>query len=446
MTELREAGPGGLNLLTATEARAQLDRGEITSEQLVGDCLTRIEAREPDIDAWVFLDPDLALAQARARDSEAPRGPLHGIPVAIKDIYDTADMPTAYGTTVHQGHRPESDSAWVAALRAAGAVILGKSRSTEFANPTPTTTRNPHHLERAPGASSSGSAAAVADFMAPLATGSQTGGSVILPAAHCGIYGYKPSFGAFPSGGVRHAKPSIDTPGLFARSLDDVALMRAASLGTKPAALDPPASTSLRVGVCRTEVWPEALPESVAMLATAAKVLAEAGATVSDNELPVEVSQAMEEFRAILVPEDARAIATEGRDHFDQLNSWSQASIRDAKDFTEAQYEHAKAAAARGRDAVARVFDDFDVLITPSTRGEAPIDRAAIEPAYFNRIWTLMYLPCLSLPAFTGPAGMPVGLQIVGRRDDDERLLGIGDWIEHRLAHALGGLPAPADG
>lgn len=438
MRDLSEAGPGGLNLLTASEARARLDSGEITSEQLVRDCLARIEAREPDIDAWAFLDPDLALAQARERDNEEKRGLLHGIPVGIKDIYDTADMPTAYGTTIHEGHQPAADSTWVAALRDAGAVILGKTRTTEFANPVPTTTRNPHDLECAPGASSSGSVAAVADFMAPLATGSQTGGSVILPASLCGVYGYKTSFDGLPTGGVRHAKPSIDTPGLFARSLDDVALMRAASLGIAPAPLDLPGDTNLRVGVCRTEVWPEALPESVAMLATAAEILAGAGATVSDIEPPAEVDEAMVNFSAILCTEDSRAISADVGDRLDQINSWAQKSIREAKDVTEAQYENAKALAENARTAMAKTLEDFDVLITPSTRGEAPRDRASIEPSFFNRIWTLMYLPCLSLPAFTGPTGMPVGLQLIGPRDDDERLLAIGRWVEQRIAEASG--------
>ncbi|NNE83335.1 MAG: amidase [Alphaproteobacteria bacterium] len=438
MPDLRDAGPGGLNLLSASEARAQLDRGEITSEQLVRDCLARIAAREPDLDAWVYLDSDLALAQARARDSEPSRGLLHGIPVGIKDIYDTADMPTAYGTTIHEGHRPDADSNWVAALRDAGAVILGKTRTTEFANPVPTTTRNPHDLERAPGASSSGSVAAVADYMVPLATGSQTGGSVILPAAHCGLYGYKSSFDGLPTGGVRHAKPSIDTPGLFARSLEDVALMRAASNGQTPATLELTSDTGLRVGVCRTEMWPEALPETVAMLAEAADILAAAGAAVSDTEPPAVVSQALAEFSAILAPEDARAIAAEARDHFDQINAWSQKSIHEAKDITPAQYENAKAVAARARTAIDGMFDEYDVLITPSTRGEAPTDRLSMEPSYFNRIWTLMYLPCLSLPTFTGPSGMPLGLQIIGRRDSDDHLLATGRWIEQRIAQSHG--------
>ena len=438
MRDLKQAGPGGLNLLTASAARAQLDRGEITSEQLVRDCLARIEAREPDVDAWVFLDPDLALAQARARDGEPSRGLLHGIPVGIKDIYDTADMPTAYGAEFYEGHQPAADSIWVAALRAAGAVILGKARTTQFANPYPTTTRNPHDLERTPGASSSGSAAAVADFMAPLSTGSQTGGSVILPASLCGIYGYKPSFDGLPTGGVRHAKPSIDTPGLFARSVDDVALMRAASLGQQPTPLELVTDSALRIGVCRTESWPHAFPETVAMLAEAASMLTDVDATVADIEPPTEADAAMVNFSTIVSTEDAKALADEARDHFAQLNPWAQKSTREGASFSEAEYEHAKELAAQGRAAIDTLFDEFDVLITPSTRGEAPRTLTEMEPSYFNRLWTLMHLPCLSLPLFTGPSGMPVGLQIVGRRDDDERLLAIGRWVEQRIAQAKG--------
>ena len=441
MADLRDAGPGGLNLLTAVEMRARLDRGEITSEALVRDCLARIEAREPRLDAWAYLEPELALAQARARDQGAPRGLLHGIPVGIKDIYDTHDMPTGYGAAFMADHRPGADSAWVAALRAAGAVILGKTRTTQFANPVPTTTRNPHNPEHAPGASSSGSVAAVADFHVPLATGSQTGGSVILPAAHCGLYGYKPSFGAFPSGNVRHAKPSIDTPGLFARTLDDVALMRAASLDEAPAPLDVPAEAPLRIGVCRTDQWPNALPESIAMLAQSAEILAAAGASVRAVEPPPETDAAMERFSAILIPEDSRALAADTKGHEYQINSWAMNSLREAANYSDADYEAAKAAAARGREALDRTFDDFDVLITPSAAGAAPADRTNVEPSVFNRLWTLMHVPCLSLPAFSAPSGLPVGLQVVARRGDDARLLAAGRWIEQSIAAARRGLP-----
>jgi Asp-tRNA(Asn)/Glu-tRNA(Gln) amidotransferase A subunit family amidase len=443
MTDLASAGPAGLNILTASAARERIARGEITSEQLVSDCLARIEARDPLLDAWAFLDPELALAQARACDREPARGPLHGIPVGIKDIYDTADMPTAYGTTVHAGHRPAADSEWIAALRAAGAVILGKTRTTEFANPYPTTTRNPHDPERTPGVSSAGSAAAVADFQVPLATGSQTGGSVIRPASLCGVYGCKPSFGVLPAGGVRHAKPSIDTPGLVARSLDDAALMIAASRSEPPPSLDLPAGFAPRIGVCRTDQWAQALPETVAMLATTERIVRQAGAAVRDVEFPDAVTDAMAEFWTLVVTEDVRAIAAEARDHLAELNPWSQKNVREASNYTPAQYENAKALAERARAACGPWLADVDVLITPATRGEASTDRMEIEPSFFTSVWTLMYAPCVLLPAFTGPAGMPVGLQVVGRRGADTATLAVAGWIERAIAHACGGLPAP---
>ena len=231
MPDLASRGPGGLNLLTATQAAAKLRDGSATSVELVEHCLARIAAREPEVHAWAFVDREIALQQARARDREAPRSPLHGVPVGIKDIFDTYDMPTAYGSQIYKDHRPVNDTAVVALLRLAGAVILGKCVTTEFASPVPIGTRNPHDLARSPGVSSSGSAAAVADFMVPLAVGSQTGGSTILPAAFCGVVGYKASLTGIDRGGIRHLRPTIDTMGLFARSIEDIALLRSVLVG-----------------------------------------------------------------------------------------------------------------------------------------------------------------------------------------------------------------------
>ena len=445
MADLATAGPAGLNCLGAAEMRARLDRGETTAEALVSDCLARIDAREPELDAWAFVDPELALAQARACDATAPRGLLHGIPVAIKDNFDTADMPTGYGTSFLDGHRPDTDSEWVAVLRAAGAVILGKARSTEFANPYPTTTKNPHDATRVPGASSSGSAAAVADFMVPLATGSQTGGSVVRPAAFCGVWGYKPTFGAFPSGGVRHAKPSIDTPGLFARTLDDVALMRAATLGTEPAALAWPDAAPPRIGVCRTAYWPQALPETVAAIERAATIFGRAGAAVAEIDLPAEVATAMAEFLVIVATEDARAIAADTDGHFDALNPWTQQSLRRAAGLTVDAYEQARTAAEVARARCDELLVGYDALLTPAVRGVAPDDFHDVETSDSNSVWTHMYVPCLGVPAFTGPHGLPVGIQLVARRGADDRLLAVAGWVTARIADASGALPAPLD-
>ncbi len=433
MDNPKNINPTGSNMLSASKARVQLDSGEISSEKLVQDCLDRIKTRDADIDAWVYLDPELALEQAKTKDKETPKGLLHGIPIGIKDIYDTYDMPTGYGTEIHKNHQPDSDSNWVKTLREAGAVIIGKTRTTEFANPYPTITRNPHDLERSPGVSSSGSAAAVADFMVPLATGSQTGGSVIKPAAFCGIYGYKPSFDGLPTGGVRHSKPSIDTPGFFTRCLEDVALMRAASLNTPINSLELKNKDELRVGICKTEFWSEALPETASMIAEVSEILSSKYAKVEEVDLPIEVSIAMKEFRTIVATEDAKSFSHESKDHLRELNPWTQKVYNEAKSYTNQQYENAKVLAARGRTAIDKVFNYYDVLITPSARGEATKDLMAVETSYFNSIWTLMYLPCLTLPIFKSPSGLPLGIQLVCRRDCDDLLLAIGRSIEQKI-------------
>ena len=236
MPDLRTKGPAGLNILTALELSEKLEAGQTTSVAIVQDCLDRIKARDPDIRGWAYVDPELALRQARACDEQPRRSPLHGIPIGIKDIFDTYDMPTAYGSDIYKNFRPTMDTALVGLMRRAGMVILGKCTTTEFASPVPVGVRNPHDFARSPGVSSSGSAAAVADFMVPLALGSQTGGSTILPAAFCGVVGYKSSLTGLDRGGVRHLRPTLDTMGLFARSIADIAVLRSVLTGVKPGA------------------------------------------------------------------------------------------------------------------------------------------------------------------------------------------------------------------
>jgi Asp-tRNA(Asn)/Glu-tRNA(Gln) amidotransferase A subunit family amidase len=431
MPDLRARGPGGLNLLTATEAAQQIESGVATSVQLVEDCLARIAARDPEIRAWAHVDPALALEQARARDREPRRNPLHGVPVGIKDIFDTKDMPTAYGSAVYKGHRPVNDTAAVALLRLAGAVILGKCVTTEFASPVPIGTRNPHDVARSPGVSSSGSAASVADYMVPLALGSQTGGSTILPAAFCGVVGYKASLAGIDRGGIRHLRPTLDTMGLFARSVADIALMRSALVAGAPAA---PARESgrPRIGVCRSIAWAEAQPESAHALEAAAKTLQAAGAELCDAEMPVVFKGIEDSFRVISSVEGAAAMAAEVRDHLPTMNHWLRESF--GARFTAAAYDGAHLHAAACRRALAEIFTRCDALITPATCGEAVADLVSVSNSAFNRIWTLMHGPCLTLPAFTGPNGMPVGLQIVGPPGADDRTIALAHWIEARLA------------
>ncbi len=434
MVDLRAAGPGGLNLLSAAKASQSIADGAATSVALVTDCLQRIAARDRAIGAWAYVDRDAALEQARQRDRAPRRGPLHGVPVGIKDIFDTHDMPTAYGSQIYAGHRPETDTAVVALLRRAGAVILGKTVTTEFASPVPAGTRNPHDLSRSPGVSSSGSAAAVADFMVPLAVGSQTGGSTILPAGFCGVVGYKASLTGIDRGGLRHLKPTLDTIGLFARTVDDIALLRAALVGSveREAELaggsDPP-----RIGVCRTFNWGQAEPATQLALETATRQLAAHGARIADVVLPSEFDGIESSFRTISAVEGARSLALEVRAHQAKLNAWAREAVGAARATDQATYEKAQLHAVTCQRALTEILLAHDVLITPSTCGEAVANLTAVPNSAFNRTWTLMHVPTLSLPAFAGPNQLPVGIQVVGPVGSDDRTIAWARWIADRI-------------
>lgn len=435
MAELSHSGPAGLNLLTASEAHRRIEAGETSSEALVRDCLARIAARDPRIGAWAFVEPSLALQQARALDEEAGarglRGPLHGIPVGVKDVLDTRDMPTEYGSAIHRGHRPGADSAVVAALRRAGAVILGKTRTTEFATPVPVGVKNPHDFGRSPGVSSSGSAAAVADFMAPLALGTQTGGSVILPAAFCGTVGYKASLDGLDRGGIRHLRPSLDTLGVFARSVEDVIALREALAPDRPAAV--PAGDNPRIGLCRTPHWDQAAPETVSAVESAARDLAKAGAAVVDVDWPESFAGIEDAFRVISSVEGLRALEVEHRDHADRMNAWLRDGAAFARRCSDADHAAALHHAERCRADLAGIFAEVDFLLTASTVGEATDDLTGVSNSCFNRVWTLMHGPCITLPAYAGPNGLPVGIQLVGPIGADDDLLVAARWAWERL-------------
>ena len=312
MPDLKKAGPGGSNLLSALQMAEQLEASATTSVALIENCLARIAARDGDLHAWAHVDPEAALAQARARDSEPRRSVLHGVPVGIKDIFDTHDMPTTYGSSIYAGFRPTVDSVAVALMRRAGMVILGKCTTTEFASPVPIGVRNPHDLSRSPGMSSSGSAAAVADYMVPLAVGSQTGGSTILPASYCGVVGYKATLTGLDRGNIRHLRPTLDTIGLFARSVADVACLRSVLCGEDDHPLPRTGIGTLRIGLCRTDQWQQAQPETAAAVEAAAGALAGMGVKVSDIALPPEFNDIVELFRVISAIEAARALTYRG--------------------------------------------------------------------------------------------------------------------------------------
>ncbi|MCZ6813359.1 MAG: amidase, partial [Alphaproteobacteria bacterium] len=428
MADLTKMGPMGLNGLSAAEAAARLEAGDITSEALVRDCLARIDARDDAVRAWDYLNPDHAIDQAKALDATPRKSALHGVPVGIKDIFDTKDMPTAHGFDPYEGKHWGVDSNCVAALRAAGMVIMGKAVTTQFACPVPRKTRNPHDPTRTPGVSSSGSAAAVADFMVPLANGSQTGGSVIGPAANCGVYGYKASLDGIDRGGFRHCKPTIDTIGLFARHLDDLILLRQVQTGSAPSApLE--RGAALRIGVVRSAAWDAAEPPMQAVIERAADLLAQAGATVTDVTLPQNFTDIEPDFAVNNGWEGAISLAAEVRDNLDAFNDHNRTRVERVAAYTVADFERAGKRIAAARADMDALIADYDAFISPSLGGEAAVGFERVGGHNFARLWTQMYTPAVNLPLFAGPNGLPVCFQVIGPKDNDDATLAFANWV-----------------
>jgi amidase len=425
-----------LEQLGVRQALELLRAGDISAEALVRACLDRIDEEEPRVLAWEHLDRDAALAEARRVDGLRPRPPLLGLPVAVKDIIDTADMPTACGSPIHRGRRPAADAAAVAALRSRGAVILGKTVTTEFAYFTPGKTRNPRDPSRTPGGSSSGSAAAVAARMVPAALGTQTAGSIIRPAAYCGVVGFKPTHGTVPLDGVSLFAPSLDTLGLFVRAVEDVAPVLEAmttAFQARPARAAPP-----RVGLCRTEQWPLADDCSRAVVEESARRLERAGAAVREIDLGPEFVGLADAQRTVMAAEAARIFEPLRREHDDQLSPVLRNLLDTGASTFPERHRAALAQAERCRGLLPRVFEAVDVLLTPSAMGEAPAGLSSTGDPAFNRIWTLLHLPCVTLPAGVGPHRMPLGVQAVGPLGGDGELLAHAGWLERQL-HADGG-------
>jgi Asp-tRNA(Asn)/Glu-tRNA(Gln) amidotransferase A subunit family amidase len=359
---------------------------------------------------------------------------LHGVPIGVKDIIDTADLETHYGSSIYRRHRPARDAACVAYARAAGAVVLGKTVTTEFAHLSPAATVNPHDLGHTPGGSSSGSAAAVADTMVPLAFGTQTGGSIIRPASYCGIVGYKPSFGVIGRAGVKLLSESLDTVGALARTVADAALFVGALTGRHDLVAMPRLEDRLRGGVCRPHAWSEAAPEVVTALEQAERALAAAGAAVQSIELPRDFAAHVGVHADILGYEAVRNLAAERRDH-DLHLSPAVCDLLDAGSrVTATRYRAAREAANEYRRRLSDVLGDCHVLLTPSSTGEAPAGLESTGSPVMNRLWTLLHLPCVGVPWGRGPRGLPVGLQVVGRLGDDARTLAGAAWIHDQSA------------
>jgi amidase len=414
-----------------TDLATRLQRRELSCETLVAGLLERIAAREPTLQAWTHLDPQQVLAAARTIDAASATGPLHGIPVGVKDVFDTFDMPTAYGSPIYAGHRPRADAAVVAGLRGAGGLVMGKTVTTEFATFPPGPTANPWNLAHTPGGSSSGSAAAVAAAMVPVAFGTQTAGSVIRPAAFCGVVGYKPSFGLLPRTGVKAISDCLDSVGCFARSTADAAFFVGA-LTRRALAVGAPGAPP-RIGVCLTPYWDAALPETRDLFATLGKRLSAAGSMVSDYSHPSAfegLNQAQEEISSY---EIARCLADEYRRFPDRIRARLLRQLEAGSAMAAQQYDARMLLADRCRQQLSAALGDLDVLVVPSCPGVAPAGLEATGDPVFNRAWTLLHAPCVHVPLTFGPDGLPLGVQVVGRLGDDARVLACADWIETRL-------------
>ena len=433
-----------LHLETASALAPRLRSGEITSEGVVRDCLAQIEATDAGIQAWEHLDGEQAIASAQAADAlrqnGKPLGPLHGIPVGLKDIVDTADMPTTYGSPIYAGHQPERDATVTAKLREAGAVIMGKTVSTEFAFLTPGKTANPHNPAHTPGGSSSGSAAAVAAGHVPLAIGTQTAGSVIRPAAFCGVFGCKPSQGMISRAGILQTAKNLDQVGGFARSLEDLALLIDALTGydaaddatyTRPKPdlgagyrAEPPVEPAL--------LWLN-LPFADRLSADARAGYGELREALGDRveaiDLPESLGNLIDHQKVVHQFEMRRHLAREFEECATQLSEGMRETLNGAEAITEQDYADSLEATRAGKRFYEELFHDYDAILTPPAAGEAPASLETTGDPVFCAMWTLCGLPCVTLPLLKGSQGLPVGVQLIGGLEEDDRLFRTANWL-----------------
>jgi Asp-tRNA(Asn)/Glu-tRNA(Gln) amidotransferase A subunit family amidase len=411
--------------MTALQAAGAMEAGTFTCEVLVRSCLGRIEERNAQVLAFTAVNPELALDQARAADRATPPGLLHGVPFAVKDVIETAEYDTSFGSPIYAGYRPRIDASCVVLARERGAVMLGKVDTSEFATQTPSVTRNPLCLERTPGGSSSGSAAAVADFMVPVAFGTQTTGSIVRPAAYCGIVGYKPTYGLISAAGLKMLSPSQDTVGVLTRDVADAAFFAFGLQGFKAAsnsALRP------RIGVCISSQWANARTEMADAVEQLAAALDRAGATVSRIQLPSDLEDAIGIQPQLFAYEARQTLAYE-RIHFrDRLSARLQARLHGGDGIEMPVYLEMRRRAARARQTVAALFENVDAMLYPAADGEAELGLKDSGSPRFGALWTLLHLPCIAFPIGRGPAGMPLGAQLIGAYGDDIKLLAVADF------------------
>jgi len=424
-----------LHAMDATTLVTRLARGELSAEALVQACLARISEREPQVQAFVHLDAQGALASARALDAGPLRGPLHGLPIGIKDVFDTADMPTRCGSPIHANHQPAGDAAAVALCREAGAVVLGKTVTTEFATYHPGPTRHPLAPDRTPGGSSSGSAAAVADGMLPLATGTQTAGSIIRPAAFCGVVGWKPSHGCVSRSGLKMLSETLDTVGGFARTVPDVSLL-ASVLAGDPGLCVSEASAqpgSLRVGLFPGPDAQGLDPDMQALWERVAARLSRLASQVSEVAVPAWFEPLTGLQTEVMQFEMARSLADERVRHAALFSPRLAGMIAAGLAVDPTDHLHHLQQVRHARRAADDLFARHDLLIAPSSRGEAVLASEGTGDPLYCRPWTVLGLPCLHLPLGLGRHGLPIGLQLIGPMLSDRALLQAGACLHPRL-------------
>jgi Asp-tRNA(Asn)/Glu-tRNA(Gln) amidotransferase A subunit family amidase len=439
-----------LHGLSAVDGARLIRDGVITSEQLVQACLARVAAVDKDVEAWAFLDPEHALGQARAADevrmSGRAIGPLHGVPVGVKDIIETADMPTEHGSPLYAGHTPSRDAAVVAMVRGAGAIVMGKTVTTEFAYFAPGKSRNPHNPEHTPGGSSSGSAAAVAAEMAPLALGSQTNGSTIRPAAFCGVVGFKPTHGLISRHGVLALSRTLDHVGLFARTIDDIALLAAQLAAyderdsdTRPrarapfvevAAEEPPLPPMF--AFVKTPYWERVDNDTKEGFAELIETLDD---RVEEIELFPSAVEAWEWHRIIMEAEMAANLEREYEQGRDRLSKPLRALLERGREVRAIDYQRAIAQTRPIHESFVELFEQrYDAILTPAAPGPAPQGLASTGDPSFCTLWSLCGMPCITLPLLQSTTGLPIGVQLVGPRHGDARLLRTARWLSAKLA------------
>ena len=422
--------PEELCRYSASEALTAFKSGRTTPNELLNSCLERIRSREDSVRAWEYLDKENALLLEAELDEQLGDKPLFGVPVGIKDIIDTASMPTTYGSQIYSQHQPRTDAVCIERLRQAGASILGKTVSTEFAYLNPGLTRNPHNIEHTPGGSSSGSAAAVADFHIPIALGTQTAGSIIRPAAFCGVVGYKPSFDLFSLQGIHSLAPSFDTLGGFARSVEDIILLSNV-LGDE--VFESRAQMPGKIALIRGPYWQNAEEETHEMFGQLEEIFNKEAVLLEGVELSAEFDGINEAHKKVMLSEVVEVlnkIYNENREEMSQtlLNDYeygmslNQQEVLDARKLIEVCKEE-----------IAEIFSIYDLVITPSAAGYAPKGLGNTGDPVFNRLWTALALPCINLPFPVGNDDMPLGLQLVGAINSDARLLANALWCEGLL-------------